>query len=473
MKQDKFRELIEFLTPIMNPAERSAIVNMALFGESLRDSVDWSGNNRKFTVDLIVLLDNHHAHDAIAAILDEVATLVGTNQQTTITRLKGYLSYPRDIAGVQNTKPPTQMTAQDYFARAQSRTLHDFEGRIADYSDALRLKPDFAEVYARRGYNYYVKEELDLALRDFADAIRLAPDSTLGYTNRSLVLEARGEYQQALYDANKCIELEPTNAYFLYRRAIIYSKLQRDDACIADLHATLRINPDYVDGLRYLAAVQTDNGRYIEAIQHATRVLQLSEDTDHLLRSMLGELSFKTSQYTVAVSHLTRAIQLHNPAAPQFNDYYYRGMAYAAQNMVQLALGDWHTMLKHGVQQDYIHGAAIIADLGQIPAAIALLSVPLYYKISVNEALYLRGSLFVTINEYQHGITDLNQVNPDPSQAFYVHKYLGIAYENTNDIERAKHHYTKAKELKPHDSDVQGALGRLTNQGGFGKLFKR
>ena len=47
---------------------------------------------------------------------------------------------------------------------------------IQDYTEAIRLKPDFADAYYNRGLNYYKKGQYDRAIQDYSEGIRLKPD---------------------------------------------------------------------------------------------------------------------------------------------------------------------------------------------------------------------------------------------------------------------------------------------------------
>jgi tetratricopeptide (TPR) repeat protein len=47
----------------------------------------------------------------------------------------------------------------------------DYDHAIADYSEAIRLDPEYAEAYLVRGISYENKRELEKALADFRVAL--------------------------------------------------------------------------------------------------------------------------------------------------------------------------------------------------------------------------------------------------------------------------------------------------------------
>ena len=48
---------------------------------------------------------------------------------------------------------------------------------IAEFTEAIRLDPTYAEAYYRRGLAYDDMEKVDKAEADFDEAIRLSPDA--------------------------------------------------------------------------------------------------------------------------------------------------------------------------------------------------------------------------------------------------------------------------------------------------------
>ena len=64
----------------------------------------------------------------------------------------------------------------------------DYDTAIAEYSEAIRLDPQFDAAYHNRGSAYADKGEYAKAISDFNEAIRLAPDEPVGYTSLAWLL---------------------------------------------------------------------------------------------------------------------------------------------------------------------------------------------------------------------------------------------------------------------------------------------
>jgi len=68
----------------------------------------------------------------------------------------------------------------------------DYDGAIADFSEAIRLDPKFAIAFSGRGLAYSAKGDHDRAIADFNEAIRLDPKSRIAFYNRGLAYDAKG-----------------------------------------------------------------------------------------------------------------------------------------------------------------------------------------------------------------------------------------------------------------------------------------
>jgi tetratricopeptide (TPR) repeat protein len=62
----------------------------------------------------------------------------------------------------------------------------DYDRAIADFSQAIRLDPNYAFAYYNRGVTYKTKGDADRAIEDYTQAIRINPNHANSYINRSL-----------------------------------------------------------------------------------------------------------------------------------------------------------------------------------------------------------------------------------------------------------------------------------------------
>ena len=100
-----------------------------------------------------------------------------------------------------------ELTAQQWFERAYNAT--DLDEQIRLYTQAIRLKLDYAEAFYNRGIARKAKGDLDGAFADFNQAIRLKPDLAGAYYGRGSVRRTKGDTAGAIADHNEALRLKP------------------------------------------------------------------------------------------------------------------------------------------------------------------------------------------------------------------------------------------------------------------------
>ena len=99
--------------------------------------------------------------------------------------------------------------AATYLARVDGHAGNrDYERAIADYNEALRLHPDWAEAFSNRGYAYYWKGEAARAIADYSRAIELRSDYAYAYNNRGVAYMASGDATRAILGFDCAIQLK-------------------------------------------------------------------------------------------------------------------------------------------------------------------------------------------------------------------------------------------------------------------------
>ena len=207
----------------------------------------------------------------------------------------------------------SQLSAQDYFERALKRPARDYAGKIADYSEAIRLNPFYAEAHNNRGNAYYDKGDLtsaiadytrsielnnpelhfpynnrgsaykdlgDLtsAIADYSEAIRLNPNYAAAYNNRGNVRKAKGDLAGAIADYDRAIRIKPDYADAYYNRGNA-RYIRRDlNGAIADYNQAIRLKPDYVNAYYNRAVAHDVKGDRIGALEDFRRILEIAPD---------------------------------------------------------------------------------------------------------------------------------------------------------------------------------------------------
>ncbi len=104
------------------------------------------------------------------------------------------------------------------------KSKSQWDKAIADFSEAIRLEPDFVTAYNSRGNAYYGKGQFDRAIKDYDKAIRLNPDLAEAFGNRGNVYRKKGKIDRALEDYDKAIHLRPDDGKIFADRGLAYEK---------------------------------------------------------------------------------------------------------------------------------------------------------------------------------------------------------------------------------------------------------
>src|ERR1019366_922197 len=99
-----------------------------------------------------------------------------------------------DQKAAANAAPAVQeqeLTAQQWFERGFAAV--DIGEKLRFYSEAIRLKPDYAAAFNNRGNARSDEGDLEGALQDYSEAIRLKPDYAAAFNNRGNARSDEGD----------------------------------------------------------------------------------------------------------------------------------------------------------------------------------------------------------------------------------------------------------------------------------------
>jgi tetratricopeptide (TPR) repeat protein len=110
---------------------------------------------------------------------------------------------------------------------------------------------NLAVAYYDRGFGYDNKHLYDQAIADYTQAIALKPDYANAYGNRGEVYNERGLYDQAIADLSQAIALGATAPDF-DQRGNSYRNKGLNEQAIADYRAALRLDPNMQEAKDHL-----------------------------------------------------------------------------------------------------------------------------------------------------------------------------------------------------------------------------
>ncbi len=134
-------------------------------------------------------------------------------------------------------KDKTQTRAQLAALYQLRGVAHDNNGKydkaIADYSRAIRLKPD-DEAHYNRGEAYFKQQRYKKAIKDFSRAIRFNRKMANAYYNRGTSYFHLRRFRRAIKDFSRTIRLAPNYAPAYRNRAVAYKSRGKKHKAAAD-----------------------------------------------------------------------------------------------------------------------------------------------------------------------------------------------------------------------------------------------
>ncbi|MEK0181955.1 tetratricopeptide repeat protein [Microcoleus anatoxicus] len=135
--------------------------------------------------------------------------------------------------------------ADDFFIQGEDKYKKgDYQGAVADYNQALRINPNYAEAYFSRGLARSDLGDKQGAIADYNEALRINPNDVIAYYNRGVARYKLGDKQGAIADYDQALRIDSNNASFYLNRGTARSDLGDKQGAIADYDQALRIDPN-------------------------------------------------------------------------------------------------------------------------------------------------------------------------------------------------------------------------------------
>jgi protein O-mannosyl-transferase len=118
---------------------------------------------------------------------------------------------------------------------------------IAHYSEALRIKPNYADAHNNLGVALDDQGKTDQAIAQYSEALRIRPDYANAHINLGIALASQGNLDEAISHFTEALRIEPDSAKAHNDLGIALASEGNLDEAIAHFTEALRIKPDYAD----------------------------------------------------------------------------------------------------------------------------------------------------------------------------------------------------------------------------------
>lgn len=136
---------------------------------------------------------------------------------------------------------------------------------IADFTSALKVKPDDGQSYYNRAITYVKVSRWQEALADLDSSIKYNPKFALSYSNMAFIRYNLKDYNGALEAANKCITIKPDLPEVYNIRAAVYFSINNLPAAEKDLDKALGLKKDFSDAYKNRGILYMNTNRKAQA----------------------------------------------------------------------------------------------------------------------------------------------------------------------------------------------------------------
>jgi protein O-mannosyl-transferase len=149
---------------------------------------------------------------------------------------------------------------------------------ISHYSEALRIKPNYADAHNNLGVALSDQGKLDEAIAQYSEALRIKPDYVDAHNNLGVALAEQGKLDEAIAQYSEALRIDPDDVKAQNNWGNALASEGKLDQAIAHYSAALHINPDYAEAHNNFAAALINQGKFNEAIAHCTEALRIKPD---------------------------------------------------------------------------------------------------------------------------------------------------------------------------------------------------
>jgi tetratricopeptide (TPR) repeat protein len=200
----------------------------------------------------------------------------------------------------------------------------NWDGAIARFKEAIKLKPDFSEAHFNLGLALHNQHKLDQAITAYRKAIDLNPNEAGYHNNLGIALHRQGEWEDLLLLGLRTLGLMGSpvgHGPFFAASALILGRPKVEQA-IAAYRRALTLNPHLGAAHYNLYIVWLQQGQVEEAITALGKVVDL--EPNHALRH--NELAWLLANYpNTKCRNPKRAVDLAKKAVvlnPKAGDYW-------------------------------------------------------------------------------------------------------------------------------------------------------
>lgn len=278
------------------------------------------------------------------------------------------------------------------------------------------LDPGSAEAFNDRGVALHGQQRYEEALANYAQALRLKPDYGVAHYNQGTALLSLGRWEEALDCYDRAIALDPRHAAAHMNRGLTLQKLSRYEDAVASYDAAIALDSS-------LAGAHNDRGTALENIGRLDEALASYDvaagldPRDAVARCNGGNALLALNRPEEALARYDRAISL----APNHVDAHFnRGSALLMLERHDEALASYDkaSLLRPEHADTFYNQGLALVRLGRPDEAVARLDRAVELQPDHADAWTNRGNALRTIRRHDEASASYDRaIDLEPGNA--------------------------------------------------------
>jgi len=183
------------------------------------------------------------------------------------------------------------------------------EEAVSHYSEALRIKPDYAEAHNNMGVALGEGGRLEEAFYHLSEALRIKPDFAEAHNNLGIALGESGRLKEAVYHLSEALRIKPDFAEAHNNLGLSLKKGGRIEEAVNHFSEAVRFKPDYAEAHNNLGVALGESGRLKEAVYHLSEALRIKPDFAEA-HNNLGIALVLQGRPEESVNHFSEALRI-------------------------------------------------------------------------------------------------------------------------------------------------------------------
>lgn len=369
----------------------------------------------------------------------------------------------------------------------------EFEEAIAEFKQAIELKPNYELAYVDLGQIYKKQNLIDQEIELYKQALKNKENSIQLLRLLASLLSTKNRYEEASEVVKRIIEINPDD-YDAYTRLGFYQmRLQRHEASLEASLKALEIKPDYYTPYANLGLAYTTLNRLNDAEQIYLKALEVNpkQESPYLGLSSIYYMTNRNEEIVriskqglelvpnsqklwynlgAGLTRLQRreeAIEAYRRAI-EIDPNYARAYSLMGFNLYRLGhLIEADEALKKAVKLNpndalSLHNlAAVSFSMGRLSEAVSLYKKAAQFKEYTDQFKVYREMAwaYAQLHRYQDAIDALRQsikIKPDVAE---THINLAYVLGQAGNFAEAETEYKAALELEPNNHAALNGLG--------------